>query len=187
MTEQNMIGWERGEDGVVVLTMDDPTQHANTMNELFGTSFRATVQRLEAEKDSITGVILTSGKQMFFAGADLKIMLRVTEADAVQLTARADEMKALFRRLETLGRPVVAAINGAALGGGLEIALACHRRIALDAPGSQIGQPEATLGLLPGGGGVVRTVRVTPPAPGSRPRVASGVPSTQPLTSAAIR
>src|SRR5437763_13671056 len=160
MTEQNMIGWERGEDGVVVLTMDDPTQHANTMNELFGTSFRATVQRLEAEKDSITGVIRTSAKSMFFAGADLKVMLRVTEGDAAQLTARADEMKALFRRLETLGRPVVAAINGAALGGGLEIALACHRRIALDAPGSQIGQPEATLGLLPGGGGVVRTVRM---------------------------
>jgi 3-hydroxyacyl-CoA dehydrogenase / enoyl-CoA hydratase / 3-hydroxybutyryl-CoA epimerase len=160
MTEQNMIGWERGEDGVVVLTMDDPTQHANTMNELFGTSFRAAVQRLEAERESITGVILTSAKQMFFAGADLKIMLRMTEADAAQLTARADEMKALFRRLETLGRPVVAAINGAALGGGLEIALACHHRIALDAPGSQIGQPEATLGLLPGGGGVVRTVRM---------------------------
>ena len=169
MTEQNMIGWERGEDGVVVLTMDDPTQNANTMNELFGTSFRATVQRLEAEKDSITGVILTSAKRMFFAGADLNVMLRVTEADAPALTARADEMKALFRRLETLGRPVVAAINGSALGGGLEIALACHRRIALDAhssqgsqgsQGSQIGQPEATLGLLPGGGGVVRTVRM---------------------------
>ncbi len=160
MTEQNMIGWERGDDGVVVLTMDDPTQNANTMNELFGNSFRATVQRLEAEKDSITGVILTSAKRMFFAGADLNIMLRVTEADAAELTARADEMKALFRRLETLGRPVVAAINGAALGGGLEIALACHRRIALDAKGSEIGQPEATLGLLPGGGGVVRTVRM---------------------------
>ncbi len=161
MTEQNMIRWERGEDGVVVLTMDDPTQNANTMNELFGSSLQATVQRLEAERESITGVIITSAKKMFFAGADLNILQGVTKADAPRLTARADEFKALFRRLERrLARPVVAAINGAALGGGLEIALACHHRIALDAPGSEIGLPEATLGLLPGGGGVVRTVRM---------------------------
>src|SRR5262249_17680847 len=160
MTEQNMIRWERGDDGVVVLTMDDPTQNANTVNELFARSLQDTMQRLAAEQDSITGVIVTSAKKMFFAGADLNALLRVTEADAAALTTRVDLMKALFRRLETLGRPVVAAINGSALGAGLELALACHHRIALDAPGSQIGQPEATLGLLPGGGGVVRTVRM---------------------------
>src|SRR5215475_8171987 len=160
MTEQNMMRWQRGEDGVVVLTMDDPTQNANTMNDLFATSLKATVQRLEAERSSISGVIVTSAKKMFFAGADLHLMLQLTKADAPQLTARVNEIKALFRRLGRLGRPVVAAINGAALGGGLEIALACHHRVALDAPGSQIGLPEATLGLLPGGGGVVRTVRM---------------------------
>src|SRR5262249_21233944 len=160
MTEQNMIRWERGDDGVVVLTMDDPTQTANTVNELFGRSFQATVQRLVAEQDSITGVIVTSAKKMFFAGAGLTAVLRVTEAAAPELTARIEAMKALFRRLETLGRPVVAAINGSAMGAGLELALACHHRIALDAPGSQLGQPEATLGLLPGGGGGVRTGRM---------------------------
>jgi 3-hydroxyacyl-CoA dehydrogenase/enoyl-CoA hydratase/3-hydroxybutyryl-CoA epimerase len=159
MTE-NMIGWERGDDGVVVLTMDDPTQNANTMNELFGTSFRETVQRLVAEKDTITGVVITSAKQMFFAGGDLNILMSITAADAPRLTEQADGMKALFRTLELLGRPVVAAVNGSALGGGLEIALACHHRIALDAKGSQIGLPEGSLGLLPGGGGVTRTVRM---------------------------
>src|SRR5690606_467721 len=76
------------------------------------------------------------------------------------LFERGMKIKRDLRRLETLGKPVVAAINGAALGGGLEIALACHHRIALDAPGSKIGLPESTLGLLPGGGGVVRTVRL---------------------------
>ena len=70
------------------------------------------------------------------------------------------EIKGQFRRLETLGRPVVAAMNGTALGGGLEIALACHHRIALDAPGVVYGLPEVTLGLLPGAGGVVRITRM---------------------------
>ncbi|CAM5711223.1 Fatty acid oxidation complex subunit alpha [Streptomyces violarus] len=69
-------------------------------------------------------------------------------------------IKRNLRRIETLGKPVVAALNGAALGGGYEIALACHHHVALDAPGSKIGCPEVTLGLLPGGGGVVRTVRL---------------------------
>ena len=159
MTE-NMITWERGEDGVVLLTMDDPNQSANTMNELFATSFKATVERLEAERDQITGVIITSAKKIFFAGGDLNILMRITPADAPEFAARVNQTKALFRRLEKLGRPVVAAINGAALGGGLEIALACHHRIAVDAPGSEIGLPEGSLGLLPGAGGVTRTVRM---------------------------
>jgi 3-hydroxyacyl-CoA dehydrogenase / enoyl-CoA hydratase / 3-hydroxybutyryl-CoA epimerase len=159
MTE-NMINWERGEDGVVVLTMDDPTQSANTMNELFIDSLEATVERLEAERESIAGVIVTSAKKVFFAGGDLNILMSVTPADAKQVADRVNLTKALFRRLEKLGRPVVAAINGAALGGGLEIALACHHRIAVDARGSEIGLPEGSLGLLPGAGGVTRTVRM---------------------------
>ncbi len=156
----NMIGWESGLDQVVVLTMDEPGHGANTLNDTFRTSLRATVERLEAEKDEIAGVILTSAKKTFFAGADLTWLRRMTPADAGELTASIAEFKALLRRLETLGRPVVAALNGAALGGGLEIALACHRRIALDAPGSEVGFPEVGLGLLPGGGGVARTVRM---------------------------
>ena len=156
----NMIAWEQNADGIVTLTMDDPTQGANTMNEVFTTSLTATVDRLVAEQDSVTGVILTSGKKMFFAGGDLSIFLHTTKADAPVLEATSASMKADLRRLETLGKPVVAAINGAALGGGLELALGCHYRVALDARGSEIGLPEVTLGLLPGGGGVVRTVRM---------------------------
>ncbi|ORM27774.1 3-hydroxyacyl-CoA dehydrogenase NAD-binding domain-containing protein [Williamsia sp. 1135] len=161
----NMINWEQDSDGVVLLTMDDPNQGANTMNGLYTTSMAATVDRLEAEKDNITGVILTSAKKTFFAGGDLKDMTAdrkgVDKVElATQITNTTNGMKAVLRRLETLGKPVVAAINGAALGGGLEIALHTHHRIAADVKGSQIGLPEVTLGLLPGGGGVVRTVRL---------------------------
>jgi 3-hydroxyacyl-CoA dehydrogenase / enoyl-CoA hydratase / 3-hydroxybutyryl-CoA epimerase len=159
MTE-NMIRWAADDDGIVVLTMDDPDQSANTMNETFGRSFAATVDRLVAERDSITGVVITSAKKTFFAGGDLNLLISGKPADAARLTETLDAAKAQFRRLEQLGRPVVAAINGAALGGGYEIALACHHRIALDAKGSQIGLPEVTLGLLPGAGGVTRTVRM---------------------------
>jgi 3-hydroxyacyl-CoA dehydrogenase/enoyl-CoA hydratase/3-hydroxybutyryl-CoA epimerase len=160
MSEQNMIDWAIDADGIVTLTMDDPTQGANTMNALFQRSFHDTVQRLVAERESIKGVILTSGKKTFFAGGDLKLLSRATPEHAGELTEELQAFRADLRALETLGRPVVAAINGAALGGGLEIALACHRRIAVDAKGSEIGLPEVTLGLLPGGGGVVRTVRM---------------------------
>ncbi|WP_324197531.1 3-hydroxyacyl-CoA dehydrogenase NAD-binding domain-containing protein [Nocardia abscessus] len=160
MSETNMIGWEQDSDGIVVLTMDDPNQGANTMNELYKKSMTATVERLEAEKDNITGVVLTSAKKTFFAGGDLKNMMKVGPDDAQALMDELTEIKSALRRLEQLGKPVVAAINGAALGGGLEIALATHHRIAADVPGSQIGLPEATLGLLPAGGGVIRTVRM---------------------------
>ncbi|MFC0112721.1 3-hydroxyacyl-CoA dehydrogenase NAD-binding domain-containing protein [Kibdelosporangium aridum] len=159
MTE-NMIRWEQDADGIVTLTMDDPDQSANTMNETYARSMHDTIERLYAEQDSITGVVLTSAKKTFFAGGDLKIMSRTGRADAAAITDHANGMKADLRKLELLPKPVVAAINGAALGGGLEIALACKYRIALDAKGSQIGLPEVTLGLLPGGGGVVRTVRL---------------------------
>ncbi|MFC0315672.1 3-hydroxyacyl-CoA dehydrogenase NAD-binding domain-containing protein [Gordonia phosphorivorans] len=160
----NMIKWEKDADGVVILTMDDPNQGANTMNDLYQSSMAATVERLEAEKDDIAGVVLTSAKKTFFAGGDLKDMTaertQTKEEIATAITERTNGMKAVLRRLETLGKPVVAAINGAALGGGLEIALHCHYRVAADVKGNQLGLPEVTLGLLPGGGGVVRTVRL---------------------------
>ncbi|HVK23598.1 MAG TPA: 3-hydroxyacyl-CoA dehydrogenase NAD-binding domain-containing protein [Actinokineospora sp.] len=159
MTE-NMFKWESDADGIVTLTMDDPGQSANTMNETFRVSLAATVDRLESEKDSITGVVLTSAKKTFFAGGDLKLMSKAGPADAQAITEQCNGMKRDFRRLETLGKPVVAAINGAALGGGLELALATHRRIALDVKGSEIGLPEVSLGLLPGGGGTVRVPRM---------------------------
>ncbi|MDO3650787.1 3-hydroxyacyl-CoA dehydrogenase NAD-binding domain-containing protein [Nocardia mangyaensis] len=156
----NIIGWEKDADGVVVLTIDDPSQGANTMNDAYLASMNATVERLEAEKDDITGVILTSGKKTFFAGGDLKNMMKVGPDNAAEVVQMVTDVKAPLRRLEQLGKPVVAAINGAALGGGLEIALATHYRIAADVKGSAIGLPEVSLGLLPGGGGVTRTVRM---------------------------
>jgi 3-hydroxyacyl-CoA dehydrogenase/enoyl-CoA hydratase/3-hydroxybutyryl-CoA epimerase len=155
-----MIRWDAGTDGIVVLTMDDPDQNANTMNETFVRSLGSTVERLETERDGITGVVLTSAKKMFFAGGNLHLLSKATKADAPRLYEESMLLKGLMRRLETFGKPVVAAINGAALGGGLELALACHHRVALDAKGSEIGLPEVSLGLLPGGGGVVRTVRM---------------------------
>ena len=156
----NTVRWDKDADGVVVLTLDDPDQSANTMNAAYAASMGATVDRLEAERDEITGVVITSAKDTFFAGGDLNDLLAVTPDDAEEVAAGIREINAQLRRLETLGKPVVAAINGAALGGGLEIALACHHRIALDDPKVQLGLPEVTLGLLPGGGGVVRTVRL---------------------------
>lgn len=154
------IRWTRDDDGVVILTIDDPAASVNTMNDAYTASMRASVDRLYAERDSITGVIVTSAKKSFFAGGDLQALRRHTPENAAHNTAYIDGVKADLRRLEKLGRPVVAAINGTALGGGLEVALAAHRRIAADAPGSQLGLPEVTLGLLPGGGGITRTVRM---------------------------
>ena len=96
----------------------------------------AALDRLEAERDDITGVIITSAKKTFFAGGDLDALgsRRPEPADAEAVRARRRTIKAQLRRLETLGRPVVAAINGSALGGGLEIALACHHRIVARRP-----------------------------------------------------
>ncbi|MGW1101165.1 3-hydroxyacyl-CoA dehydrogenase NAD-binding domain-containing protein [Streptomyces sp. NPDC002455] len=160
MTESTTIRWEQDETGVVTLVLDDPTQLANTMNQAFRDSIAAVAERAEAEKDSIRGIIYTSAKKTFFAGGDLKDMIRIGPENAQDAFDAGTSIKRSLRRIETLGKPVVAAVNGAALGGGYEIALAAHHRIALDAPGSRIGLPEVTLGLLPAGGGVTRTVRL---------------------------
>jgi 3-hydroxyacyl-CoA dehydrogenase/enoyl-CoA hydratase/3-hydroxybutyryl-CoA epimerase len=158
--EASAVRYDRDDDGIVVLTLDDPTSSANTMNDLYRSAMGAAVDRLEAEREDLTGVVVTSAKKTFFAGGDLKAMVQAGSEDAPAVFAMAESVKAQLRRLETLGRPVVAAINGAALGGGLEIALACHRRIVVDDDTVVLGLPEVTLGLLPGGGGVTRTVRM---------------------------
>ncbi|GAA3243583.1 3-hydroxyacyl-CoA dehydrogenase NAD-binding domain-containing protein [Dactylosporangium siamense] len=154
------IRWDRGDDAVVVLTIDDPARSANTMNAAFVADLETVVDRLEAEKDTITGVVVTSAKKTFFAGGDLDRLGGIGPDQAADVYASSMHLKSLLRRLETLGRPVVAAVNGSALGGGLELALACHHRVVADDPRVEIGFPEVTLGLLPGAGGVVRTVRL---------------------------
>ena len=157
---ENTIQWDKDADGIVTLTLDDPTGSANVMNEHYIESMGKAVERLVAEKDSITGVVITSAKKTFFAGGDLKGMIQATPEDAGEFFSTVETVKKDLRTLETFGKPVVAAINGAALGGGLEIALACHHRIAADVKGLVVGFPEVTLGLLPGAGGVTRTVRM---------------------------
>lgn len=145
---------------IVTLILDDPMQSANTMNAAFIDSLESVVDQLVAERDRLRGVVVTSAKETFFAGGDLNDLLAATPEQAEAVFEQGLRVKRALRALETLGRPVVAALNGTALGGGLEIALACHHRIALDAPRARFGLPEVTLGLLPGGGGVVRTVRL---------------------------
>ncbi len=160
MTENSTIRWDLNDDGVVILTLDDPNQSVNTMNAAYAESMKETVDRLEAEKDDITGVIITSAKKTFFAGGDLNDLRSATPEQSEDIARFVRDGKALLRRLETLGKPVVAAINGAALGGGLEIALATHHRVVIDNPKIQLGFPEVQLGLLPGAGGVTRSVRL---------------------------
>ena len=159
MADASPIRWEDAGDGVVNLILDAPGASANTMNRAFGEALGATVDRLEAEKDAISGVVITSAKKTFFAGGDLNELRTITPEDAEAFSAGAEVLKGDMRRLEQLGKPVVACINGAALGGGLEITLACHRRISV-ADGVVLGFPEVQLGLLPGAGGVVRSVRM---------------------------
>ncbi|WP_203338261.1 3-hydroxyacyl-CoA dehydrogenase NAD-binding domain-containing protein [Nocardioides limicola] len=152
------IRYERDADGIVVLTLDDPTASANTMNELYGESMEAAVAQLEAE-EGLAGVVITSAKKTFFAGGNLTQLQAIGPDQADEVFAKSEGIKAQLRRIEKLGVPTVAAINGAALGGGLEIALAFRHRIAVDGR-YEIGLPEVTLGLLPGGGGVTRVTRM---------------------------
>jgi 3-hydroxyacyl-CoA dehydrogenase/enoyl-CoA hydratase/3-hydroxybutyryl-CoA epimerase len=158
--QQSAVRYDKDADGIVTLTLDDPTASANTMNELYQESMAAAVQRLYDEVDTVTGVVIASAKKTFFAGGNLKNMSQAGKDDAAQVFAMGEAVKAGLRKLELYPRPVVAAINGAALGGGYEICLACNHRIAVDDDSVKIGLPESTLGLLPGGGGVTRVVRL---------------------------
>lgn len=158
-TEQTAVRYEQDDDGIVTLTLDDPTQSANTMNSRYIESMEAAVKRLEDEQDSVTGVVIASAKKTFFAGGDLHDMTKARHDDAADVFALAERVKAALRKLELFPKPVVAAINGAALGGGYEITLATNHRIVVDDPKAVVGLPEVSLGLLPGGGGVTRVIR----------------------------
>ncbi|MFT5586581.1 MAG: 3-hydroxyacyl-CoA dehydrogenase/enoyl-CoA hydratase/3-hydroxybutyryl-CoA epimerase, partial [Cognaticolwellia sp.] len=144
--------------GVLTLVLNDEKQSANTMRTQFVLDYGQMVAWI-LEHD-ISGVILTSAKSSFFAGGDLKELLAATAQDAPQILASTLRLQTHMCALETWGKPVVAVMGGTALGGGLELALACHRRIGVTNPKARFGLPEVTLGLLPGGGGTVRTVRM---------------------------
>lgn len=154
----SVFKYQKGADGIVTVTMD-MTGPVNAMNAEYRAAMAETVARL-AKEEGLRGVILTSGKSTFFAGGDLHEILAMQPGQEATLHANVEQMKGQLRNLERLPVPVVAAINGAALGGGFEIALACNRRIVLDAPAAVVGLPEVGLGLLPGAGGIVRTVHL---------------------------
>ncbi len=155
MTETHPdIRYEKDADGIVTVTLDLSGQSANTMNARFVPAMDWAMAKLKAE-EGLKGVVYASAKKTFFAGGDLNILGSMTEANAETLHYVEDN-KRPYREIEKLPVPVVAAINGAALGGGYELCLACNRRIVADEPAAVVGLPEVTLGLLPGAGGVVR-------------------------------
>ncbi|MHB1271311.1 MAG: 3-hydroxyacyl-CoA dehydrogenase NAD-binding domain-containing protein [Rhodanobacter sp.] len=157
MSEQDTVQFELDADGIGLLTFDQPGRAMNVLNPSLVEPFAAIVARLESD-EGIKGLVLTSGKSTFVVGADIDQLATIASAD--EAFRLCEDLKRVLRRMETCGKPVVAALNGTALGGGLELALACHARFALDDPALKLGLPEVKLGLLPGGGGTQRLPRL---------------------------
>ncbi|MGZ5130028.1 MAG: 3-hydroxyacyl-CoA dehydrogenase NAD-binding domain-containing protein [Caldimonas sp.] len=153
------IRYELAGDGIATITFDAPGSPVNTMTREWQRDLAEAAAQLGRDKERIKGVLLASAKSTFFAGAALKHVLSLKAQDAGAGFAEIEATKASYRKIETLGRPVVALLNGAALGGGWEVALAAHARFALDDPKIQFGMPEVTLGLIPGATGITKTVR----------------------------
>ncbi len=151
------IHYEKDDQNIVTLTIDQPGKPVNVLNEAFFAELQPALERFAADP-SAAGLILASAKHTFVAGGDLDAIFQMSDPQAT--FALVEGFKALIRRMETLGRPAAAALNGTALGGGFELALACHYRVALDDPRIKFGLPEVNLGLLPGGGGLTRLVRL---------------------------
>ena len=156
--QTNAFKLTKQDNGVAILTMDVPGESMNTLKAAFGDEISAMLDEIDADS-SIKGVVLTSGKpSSFVAGADITMLAACeTEEDARALAAGG---QAVFDRIEKMRATFVAAIHGPALGGGLELALACHYRICSDSPKTQLGLPEVQLGLLPGSGGTQRLPRL---------------------------
>jgi len=156
MTMSSVI-YEKDQDNIVHLILDKPNAGANLMDNEFTDSLSAAVEQLR--QDDYAGVIFRSAKSTFFAGGNLDDLFTTEKENAAQLYDMVNRLKLAMREIETQGKPVVACINGAALGGGWELALSAHYRVALN-KGVILGLPEVTLGLLPGGGGVIRMTRL---------------------------
>ena len=170
MTKHN-LSIDVDPDGIAIATWDIDGKTMNVIDDAFMDELDALIDRT-ASDDAIKGVMITSGKKTFCAGADLAFMEASARRYATTL-ARDGELAATrevhesssrlsrqLRRLETCGKPFVAAINGTALGGGFEICLACHYRVASDNAATKLGLPESKVGLLPGGGGTQRMPRL---------------------------
>jgi len=159
MTET--IHYAQDDEGVVTLTIDIPDRSMNVLTPEFMTELDAAIDRFSAD-EAVKGVVITSAKTSFIAGADLKELVGVFETgmSEQEIYAFAGKYSQLYRKLETCGKPVAAAINGTALGGGLELCLACHYRVVLDNPKAVLGLPEVQVGLLPGAGGTQRLPRL---------------------------
>ena len=151
------IDYQAGADGIATLTWQMSDAPMNVLNAASMAAYADAVQRAIADP-AVKGVIVTSGKPEFIAGGDLNMLLAFDDAQA--MTRFTEELHALMRGIEKSGKPFVAALNGSALGGGYEVALSCHRRIAADNPKALLGLPEATIGLLPGAGGTQRLPRM---------------------------
>lgn len=147
------------EGGIAIITFDEPDSPVNTMCLQWQDDLSEVTAQVVNDKDAIKGIILASAKSTFFAGADLKAVMRLTSADAPKAYAEIERVKKNFRTLETLGIPVASCLNGTALGGGWEVALVGHYRVAVDDRKTQFGLPEVTLGLLPGASGVTKMTR----------------------------
>ena len=144
-------------DGIAIATMDSPGRSMNVLDDALARPLAALVERLETGA-SVKGLVLRSGKKDFLAGADIDRLRALSSAQ--EAFDESMRLKKALRRLELCGKPVVATINDRCLGGGLEIALACHHRIVLDDGKARLGLPEVKLGLLPGGGGTQRLPRL---------------------------
>jgi 3-hydroxyacyl-CoA dehydrogenase/enoyl-CoA hydratase/3-hydroxybutyryl-CoA epimerase len=153
-----MIEYSIDGDGIAAIVWNMADRPMNVMNNESLGAFRDAVYKAIQDK-AVKGVIVTSAKNDFVAGADLVNLLKES-TDAAKALQNSFALQKLFRDIEKAGKPFVAAINGTALGGGYEICLACHRRIAADNPKALIGLPEASIGLLPGAGGTQRLPRM---------------------------
>lgn len=147
-------------NGIATITFDEQGSPVNTMCLQWQDDLDAIATQVVQDKAQLKGIVLASAKSTFFAGADLKGVMRSTKADGPRVFTEIERIKRNFRTIETQGVPVVSCLNGAALGGGWEVALVGHHRIAVNNPKVQFGLPEITLGLIPGGGGITKMTRV---------------------------
>jgi 3-hydroxyacyl-CoA dehydrogenase/enoyl-CoA hydratase/3-hydroxybutyryl-CoA epimerase len=154
------LRYDLADDGIATITFDEQGSPVNTMKLQWQHDLAEAADCLVRDKERIKGVLLASAKSTFFAGAELKGVLKLKAEDAAEGFRQIEALKRSFRRIETFGRPVVALLNGAALGGGWEVALAAHARFALDDRKIQFGTPEVSLGLIPGATGITKTVRL---------------------------